>query len=116
MPGGVRIDGHPANRILHLFRTALRMCWCKFRNRMISCVIHPPVRHAAMSNMPPEIMSRFSAESKAGPVSNVFDLLHCKREMVIVPGAGHLFEEPGTLDQVVELTTDWFLRHLGGRS
>lgn len=44
------------------------------------------------------------------------DAMHCQRDLVIVPGAGHLFEEPGTLDQVVTLTTEWFLQHLGGRS
>jgi dienelactone hydrolase len=41
------------------------------------------------------------------------DAMTCERNMVIVPGAGHLFEEPGTLDQVVELARDWFLAHLG---
>jgi pimeloyl-ACP methyl ester carboxylesterase len=33
-------------------------------------------------------------------------------DLVIVPGAGHLFEEPGALEQVAGLTRDWFLRHL----
>ena len=33
----------------------------------------------------------------------------------IVPGAGHLFEEPGALEQVAALSRDWFLRHLAGR-
>jgi dienelactone hydrolase len=42
-----------------------------------------------------------------------YHAMHCDREIVIVPGAGHLFEEPGTLDQVVELASAWFLRHLG---
>lgn len=37
-----------------------------------------------------------------------------KREVVIVPGAGHLFEEPGTLDEVVRLAVRWFLTHLSG--
>jgi putative phosphoribosyl transferase len=32
--------------------------------------------------------------------------------LVIVPGAGHLFEEPGALEKVAELTRDWFLQHL----
>jgi putative phosphoribosyl transferase len=32
--------------------------------------------------------------------------------LAIVPGAGHLFEEPGTLEAVVDLATDWFTRHL----
>lgn len=34
------------------------------------------------------------------------------REMKIVPGATHLFDEPGTLEQVAALAADWFGRHL----
>jgi len=30
----------------------------------------------------------------------------------IVPGATHLFEEPGALEQVTRLARDWFVRHL----
>lgn len=33
-------------------------------------------------------------------------------ELAVVPGATHLFEEPGTLEQVAELARDWFLEHL----
>jgi pimeloyl-ACP methyl ester carboxylesterase len=33
-------------------------------------------------------------------------------ELRLVPGAIHLFEEPGALDEVAELARDWFLRHL----
>jgi len=39
-------------------------------------------------------------------------LTNCERDLVIVPGATHLFEEPGALEQVAELATQWFLRHL----
>ena len=38
--------------------------------------------------------------------------LRCDKAMSVVPGAGHLFEEPGTLDAVVALATAWFERHL----
>ncbi|MGV3721769.1 MAG: dienelactone hydrolase family protein [Actinomycetota bacterium] len=38
--------------------------------------------------------------------------LDCPKEMVIVPGATHLFEEPGTLDEVARLASEWFIRHL----
>jgi len=34
-------------------------------------------------------------------------------DMQIVPGASHLFEEPGALETVATLATDWFLRHFG---
>ena len=40
-------------------------------------------------------------------------LLHCDRELRIVPGATHLFEEPGTLEEVARLAGLWFTRHLG---
>jgi putative phosphoribosyl transferase len=33
-------------------------------------------------------------------------------ELVVVPGATHLFEEPGALEQVASLARDWFVRHL----
>jgi len=35
-----------------------------------------------------------------------------EKQLVIVPGAGHLFEEPGTLDAVAGLAADWLSRHL----
>src|SRR5262249_34858541 len=38
--------------------------------------------------------------------------LHATKELIIIPGAGHLFEEPGTLDAVVEHAKEWFLRFL----
>jgi predicted phosphoribosyltransferase/dienelactone hydrolase len=41
-------------------------------------------------------------------------LVRCERELVLVPGATHLFEEHGTLEQVAALATQWFERHLGG--
>lgn len=38
--------------------------------------------------------------------------LACEKDLEIVPGATHLFEEPGTLDEVVRLATQWLLSHL----
>lgn len=35
------------------------------------------------------------------------------KELKIIPGATHLFEEPGALEQVARLAADWFVRHLG---
>jgi putative phosphoribosyl transferase len=41
------------------------------------------------------------------------DMLTCEKRLEIVPGATHLFEEPGTLDAVIELAAAWFVRFLG---
>lgn len=45
-----------------------------------------------------------------------FARLHCEKELKIVPGATHLFEEPGTLDEVARLAAEWFRRHLRRQS
>jgi len=39
-------------------------------------------------------------------------IMSCPSELEVVPGAGHLFEEPGALDEVAKLAADWFLRWL----
>ena len=40
-----------------------------------------------------------------------YRLLTCPKRLVIVPGASHLFEEPGTLEQVAEHALTWFQQH-----
>jgi pimeloyl-ACP methyl ester carboxylesterase len=39
-------------------------------------------------------------------------LLRCEKRLTIIPGATHLFEEPGTLERVAQLAAEWFLEHL----
>jgi len=43
------------------------------------------------------------------------EALRCESELEIVPGASHLFEEPGALEKVAQLARDWFLQKLGGK-
>ena len=43
-----------------------------------------------------------------------FARLGGRKELLIVPGATHLFEEPGTLEEVARLAATFFVRHLGG--
>ena len=38
--------------------------------------------------------------------------MSAEKQLVIVPGATHLFEEPGKLEEVAKLAADWFLRYL----
>ncbi|HET9701613.1 MAG TPA: alpha/beta hydrolase, partial [Burkholderiales bacterium] len=37
-------------------------------------------------------------------------LMRCPKEIIIVPGATHLFEEPGTLEQAAQAAAGWFAR------
>ncbi|BDB26225.1 DeoR family transcriptional regulator [Cupriavidus sp. TA19] len=45
-----------------------------------------------------------------------FAQLKCQKKLVIVPGASHLFEEPGALESVARLAAQWFERYLGKAS
>jgi putative phosphoribosyl transferase len=38
--------------------------------------------------------------------------LRCENRLAVVPGATHLFEQPGTLQRAAELASDWFVAHL----
>jgi putative phosphoribosyl transferase len=40
--------------------------------------------------------------------------MHAENRIVIVPGASHLFEEPGKIEEVARLAGEWFVRHLSG--
>jgi pimeloyl-ACP methyl ester carboxylesterase len=39
--------------------------------------------------------------------------LRVKKKLLIIPGASHLFEEPGTLEQASSVAADWFVQHIG---
>jgi dienelactone hydrolase len=41
-----------------------------------------------------------------------YALLGCEKRLAVVPGATHLFEEPGTLDEAARLAAEWFAKHL----
>jgi putative phosphoribosyl transferase len=44
------------------------------------------------------------------------DLRSCEHELTVIPGATHLFEEPGALEQVAGLAAGWFMKHLAPAS
>jgi pimeloyl-ACP methyl ester carboxylesterase len=41
-----------------------------------------------------------------------YHYLHRKKSLRIIPGASHLFEEPGALEQVAKIASEWFVEHL----
>jgi putative phosphoribosyl transferase len=51
-----------------------------------------------------EVVEQMNREARAH--------MTCDTHLEIVPGATHLFEEPGTLDQVAELAASWFVDHM----
>ena len=60
-------------------------------------------------------VSPASCESLAfSALTPAFAQLRCEKQLVIVPGATHLFEESGGLENVARLARQWFERHLIG--
>lgn len=47
---------------------------------------------------------------------DAYALLRAEKEVVIIPGATHLFEEPGKLEEVARLAQSWFKKHLDVQS
>jgi hypothetical protein len=38
--------------------------------------------------------------------------LQCEKELIVIPGATHLFEQRGALDEVAQAAASWFVRHM----
>jgi putative phosphoribosyl transferase len=51
-------------------------------------------------------------DDAVAPNERAFTSLRCEKEIALVSGATGRFEEPGALDRMVRLATDWFARHL----
>jgi len=45
-----------------------------------------------------------------------YEVMKCQKELSIIPGATHLFEEPGTLEEVARQASAWFDRHFKARA
>ncbi|WP_116951402.1 dienelactone hydrolase family protein [Jiangella endophytica] len=71
--------------------------------------------HLADVDAPTLLIVGGDDEPVIGLSQDALRTMRCVRRMVIVPGAGHLFEEPGALDEVARLAGDWFITHLGTR-
>jgi pimeloyl-ACP methyl ester carboxylesterase len=100
---------------------------------LIAAARDPDIRAIVSRGGRPDLAARVLPEVRAptllivggddvpviGMNEQAFELLRCEKVLQIVPGASHLFEEPGTLEEVVRLATAWFQRHLskaGNRS
>jgi putative phosphoribosyl transferase len=86
---------------------------------------HPPKAVVCRGGRPdlagPEVLARVGAATLllvGGRDTAVLALnrealsrLSCEKQLRVIPGAGHLFEEPGTLEQVAQFAADWFEKH-----
>ena len=96
---------------------------------LIASARHPDLVHAVVSRGGrPDLAAGDLSEVKAptllivgGADSTVLEMnrsafrqLRCEKRLEIVPGATHLFEEPGALDSVALLAQEWFTTHLSG--
>lgn len=96
---------------------------------LISAARDPAIRAVVSRGGRPDLAFRYLGQVKAPTLlivggedteviamnESAFAQLKCEKAMEIVPGATHLFEERGTLDEVVRLASDWFGRHLSRR-
>jgi dienelactone hydrolase len=75
----------------------------------------PDLAHHALADVkaPTLLLVGGNDEPVIGMNGYALDKLGCaEKKMMIIPGATHLFEEPGTLEEVARLAADWFARHL----
>lgn len=47
---------------------------------------------------------------------DAYEKMHCEKAMKVIPAASHLFEEPGKLEMVAQLSVEWFLHFMPPRS
>jgi putative phosphoribosyl transferase len=93
----------------------------------VSALAGPSVRAVVSRGGRPDLASRDALEKVIAPTLLIvgglddvviqlnqaaYTTLQCVKQLVIVPGATHLFEEPGKLETVAEHARDWFLQHL----
>jgi putative phosphoribosyl transferase len=72
------------------------------------------LRHLAMVRAPTLLIIGGEDTVVIGLNQQAARYLQAEHRLEIVSGATHLFEEPGKLEQVAKLTSDWFLRYLPG--
>lgn len=74
----------------------------------------PDLAGAALSNVHAPTLLIVGDADKAviGMNREAMARMQCEVKLELVPGATHLFEEPGALEQVAKLASEWFRRHL----
>lgn len=93
---------------------------------LIASAHEPEIRAVVSRGGRPDLALRYLPQVKAPTLliiggmdygvielnEKAYRLLRCEKSLRIVPGATHLFEEPGKLEEAARLATEWFARHL----
>jgi predicted phosphoribosyltransferase/dienelactone hydrolase len=70
------------------------------------------IRHLAAVSAPTLLIVGGHYHGLIALNEKAYRVLPCEKSLKVVPGASNLFEEPGALEQVAKLASDWFSRHL----
>lgn len=120
----VWLAGHPEARELRLghFGSSTGAAAALVAAAELPHLVHAVVSRGGRPDLAGSALSRIQAPTllivgRADPVvldlnRKAMALMRSEKHLEIVPGAGHLFEEPGTLRTVAVLARDWFLRKL----
>jgi putative phosphoribosyl transferase len=91
----------------------------------IGCAIHAVVSHGGRPDLAGDVLPRVLAPTlltvgSLDPIvhrlnAHALAQLQCEKELVVVEGASHTFEEAGKLNEVAQLTAEWFREHLRPR-
>lgn len=81
---------------------------------VVACGGRPELAGALIANVgAPTLLIAGSLDAQVIELNRyALDHLSCEKQLAVVPGAGHLFEEPGALDQLEALAVEWFARYL----
>ncbi|WP_223760669.1 dienelactone hydrolase family protein [Myxococcus sp. RHSTA-1-4] len=95
---------------------------------LVAAALHPDLIHAVVSrggrpDLAGPVLSRVQAPTRLLVGGNDFGVLELNEDALarleglkdirIIPGATHLFEEPGALEEVARLAAEWFVQYLG---
>ena len=93
------VSGHAYGKALRTVKSCVGSTWCRYGVQdSVTMAVHIENRYRGL-RAPHKLKMAVSG---------------CTRELVVIPGASHLFPEPGAIDAVARLAKDWFVRHLNG--
>jgi putative phosphoribosyl transferase len=87
-------------------------------NAIVARSGHPELAGAVLPAVKAPTLLIAGGNDQAVTASNraALEKLTTEKEMVIIPGATHLFEEPGALEMVAKLAANWFGKYLGNQA